>query len=193
MAYNIPWYIPGSYEFAQPTFERLATLENVVGVKWGCISVMHWAQMIRRFKERFNFIEQGGILSVGYRLGMVGFTDAVGAVAPRLSLKKVQLIQEKRFDELDELEIAKIDVTVDSPRISDGNYGGMGEGFTREDLRALGMEPGPVFPYQMPLSGYYVQNRRRMADALGLREWVDWDDSLFDELEVKVAEGAPAD
>ena len=191
VAYNLPWCIPGNYEFRQPIFERFATLENIVGVKWGSISIIHWARMIRRFKHRFNFIEQGGILSVGYRLGMVGFTDALGAVAPRLTLKKVQLIQEKRFDELDEMEIAKLDATVDTPRISDGDYSGMGEGFTREDLRALGMEPGPVFPYQMPLSEYYVQNKRRLVDVLDLRDWVDWDDSLFDRIESKTAEGTP--
>ena len=179
VAYNLPWCIPGGYEFTQPLFERFATLENMVGVKWGSISVMHWARMIRRFRHRFNFIEQGGILSVGYRLGIVGFTDALDAVAPRLTLKKVQLIQEERFDELDEMEIAKLDAAVDTPRISEGDYGGMGEGFTREDLRVLGMESGPILPYQMPLSDYYVQNKHRMADALDLKQWVDWDDKLF--------------
>ena len=93
VAYNLPWCIPGAYEFTQPLFERLATLENIVGIKWGCISIQHWAKMIRLFKHRFNFIEQGGILSVGFRLGIVGFTDTLGPVAPRLSLRKWELIR----------------------------------------------------------------------------------------------------
>ena len=195
VAYNLPWCIPGGYEFTQPLFERFATLENIVGIKWGCISVQHWARMIRLFKHRFNFIEQGGILSVGYRLGMVGFTDALGAVAPRLSLKKAELIREQRFDELDQMEIAKLDATVEDSRLQEAAYFGFGEGPTsREGLRALGMEQGPVFPYQAPLSEYYLSNNQRIVEALGLKEWVDWDQSLFDgvkgEVEVAVATSA---
>ena len=192
VAYNLPWCIPGGYEFDQAMFERFSTLENMVGVKWGSNSIMHWARMIRLFRHRFNFIEQGGILSVGYRLGMVGFTDALGAVAPRLTLEKVRLIKEKRFDELDRMEIAKIDANAAGDRVTDGDYPGMGEGFTREDLRALGMEPGPVFPYQTPLSEAYVRHHHRVAEALGLKDWVDWDDSLFDGLEAEAAPSGPA-
>ena len=191
VAYNLPWCIPGGYEFTQPTFERLATLENVVGIKWGSLSVAHWAQMIRLFKHRFNFIEQGGILSVGYRLGIVGFTDGVGAVAPRLSLHKARLLREGCFEEIDEMEIARLDAAIDTPRLSDGAYQGMGEGFTREELRVLGMEPGPVFPYQTPPTDAFIQNKHRMAEALGLQQWVDWDQSLFDEARVE-AEAATA-
>ena len=183
VAYNLPWCIPGAYEFTQPLFERLATLENVVGIKWGCISIQHWAKMIRLFKHRFNFIEQGGILSVGFRLGIVGFTDTLGPVAPRLSLRKWELIREKRFEELDEIEIAKLDATVADSRLDLATYSGMGEGPTsREPLRALGMETGPAFPYQDPLPDYWIQNNQRIADVTGLKEWVDWDQSIFDGL-----------
>lgn len=208
VAYNLPWCIPDGYEFTQPLFERFATLENIVGIKWGCVSIWHWAMMIRLFKHRFNFIEQGGLLSVGFRLGMVGFTDGLGAVAPRLSFKKWELIREKRFDELDEMEIARLDAQVADSRlqktgqpgatssnVSRSHYSGMGEGPpSRGQIRALGMEPGPVFPYQEPVSDHWIQNNRRIVEAMGLKEWVDWDPSLFDEIEsTPAAAGAPAD
>ena len=86
------------------------------GLKWGSFSVHHWASMIRLYKDRFNFIEQGGVLSVGYRLGMVGFIDTFGNVAPRYSLKKLELIWEKRWDDFDALELVRFDADANAAR-----------------------------------------------------------------------------
>ena len=182
IAYNLPWCMPNAFEFRQDLFERFVDLENMDGLKWGSLSVFHWAGMVRLFKDRFNFIEQGGMLSLGFRLGMVGFIDTLGNVAPRYSLKKCELIREKRFDELDQLELIRFDADLNSGRRADVGYPGMGEGPpARERLLLMGMDTGPYFPNQEPVSEGFRQGVLNSIEASGFMKWVDWDQSIFDE------------
>ena len=191
IAYNLPWCIPNGFEFRHNLFERFADLDNMDGLKWGSLSVSHWASMIRLYKDRFNFIEQGGMLSLGYKLGMVGFIDTLGNVAPRWSLKKLELIREKKFDEFDSLELARFDAEINAARdiivgtsdqpASSPVYSGMGEGPpARERLLAMGMDTGPYFPSQEPVSEEFRQALRNSIESSGFMEWVDWNQSLFD-------------
>ena len=181
IAYNLPWCMPNQFEFRQDLFERFVDLENIDGLKWGSLSMGHWAGMIRLFKDRFNFIEQGGMLSLGYRLGMVGFIDTLGNVAPRYSLKKWELIRERRFDEFDELELKRFDAELKSARRSDVGYPGMGEGPpARARLLAMGMDTGPYFPNQEPVSEAFRQSVAKSIETSGFMEWVDWDQSILD-------------
>ena len=192
IAYNLPWVMPNAYEFRPAIFERFADLENMDGLKWGSFSVHHWASMIRLYKDRFNFIEQGGILSVGYRLGMVGFIDTLGNVAPRYSLKKLELIREKRWDEFDALDLVRFDADANAARRAvvspdqaqkgaSGSYPGMGEGPpARARLEVMGMDTGPYFPSQEPVSDGFRKALKDSIDASGFMKWVDWDQSLFD-------------
>ena len=45
--------------------------------------------MIRLFSKNLNFISNGSVMSIGYKLGATGFTDFLVNVAPRLSLHKL--------------------------------------------------------------------------------------------------------
>ena len=203
IAYNLPWCMPNAFEFRQDIFEKFVDLENVDGLKWGSFSLFHWAGMIRLFKDRFNFIEQGGMLSMGYRLGMVGFIDTLGNVAPRYSLKRWELIREKRFDELDRLDLARFDaelnaarkpkVAVEGAQVQKGanaSYPGMGEGPpARTRLSALGMDTGPYFPHQEAVSEAFKQGVIDSIEASGFMEWVDWDQSIFDQVAAPVGAG----
>ena len=198
IAYNLPWCMPNAYEFRQGVMDRFVDLENLDGFKWGSFSVNHWASMIRIYKDRFNFIEQGGILSVGYRLGMVGFIDTSGNVAPRYSLKKMELIREKRWEEFDQLELVRVDADAQSTRdtvVSSETaqkgatiYSGMGEGPpARARLEEMGMYTGPYFPHQEPVPDAYRQGVRKSLEIGGFMSWVDWDQSIFDEAKSEVA------
>ena len=188
MAYNLPWCIPGGYNFTQSLFERFAGLEHLDGIKWGSPQTSHWANRVSLFKDTFSFIEQGGILGVGPRLGMRGFIDTMGNVAPRLSLKRWELLREKRFDELDEMQRVSLEATVAAVRPGEADYPGMGEGPpARFRLSTLGMETGPYFPAQAPLTESYKRATTKAIDASGVRDWVDWDQSIFDGLEAKAA------
>ena len=186
MAYNIPWAMPKpGFDYSQDLLERFTELENVVGVKWVSYDIKHYANMVVLFADKFNFINNGGIMSIGFRLGMKGFIDFQCNVAPRASLHKWKLIQERRFEELDELEIrTSIEPFIKVVNPEEQGWVGMGEGPTsRLRLQALGMDSGPYFPAQAPLSEAYTNGYLRAVEASGIREWVDWDQSLFDRLD----------
>ncbi len=190
IAYNLPWCMPNAFEFRHNLFERFTGLENIDGLKWGSLSLTHWAGMLRLFRHRFNFIEQGGMLALGYRLGMVGFIDTIGNAAPRYSLKRWELIREKRFEELDQLELVRFDAdlsgartltAVEAAKGLSANYSGMGEGPpARARLLAMGMDTGPHFPHQEPVSEAFTRSVAASIEASGFMKWVDWDQSIFD-------------
>jgi 4-hydroxy-tetrahydrodipicolinate synthase len=183
MAYNIPWAMPKpGFEFSARLLERLGELDNVVGVKWSSNDVMHYLRMLRLFSDRFNFIDNMMIFSLGFRLGMKGFINFHANVAPRLALKQWALLHEQKYDEFDQLWLKlNFDPFIKVVRPEEQAWVGVGEGPTsRLTLRALGMEAGPAFPAQAEPPAKYLETARRAIEASGLTEWVDWDQSLFD-------------
>jgi dihydrodipicolinate synthase/N-acetylneuraminate lyase len=183
MAYNIPWAMPKpGFELTAGLFERFAELDNVVGIKWASDDIRHYLRMLRLFADRFHFIDNLEIFSLGARLGMRGFIDFYANVAPRLSLKFWELLQDKRYDEFDQLWLkTRFDPFIKVVRPEEQAWVGVGEGPTsRLTLRALGMEAGPAFPAQSEPPGDYLERRRHALEASGILEWVDWDPSVFD-------------
>ena len=186
MCYNIPWAMPKpGFELTEPLIERLLTLENVEGIKWSSHDARHYVRMLRLFGDKVPFIDNmSGLMNLGPRLGIRGFIDFQCNVAPRLSLKKWELIQQKKWDELDEMELKmRIDPAIKLVSPEEASWVGMGEGPTsRLRLRAVGMNSGPEFPAQSPISEAYERGYIRSVEASGVKEWIDWDQSLFDEL-----------
>jgi 4-hydroxy-tetrahydrodipicolinate synthase len=183
MAYNTPWAMPQpGFDFTADLFERFADLENIVGVKWSSHDINHYARMLVLYKDRFNFIDNLRVFSLGARLGMVGFIEWWTNAAPRFGLKKWELMREKRFDEYDkliyEMQFLPFVKTVSPEEIK---WVGMGEGGpARLTLRLMGLESGPPFPSQARPSEDYVSVYRQAVEASGVLDWVDWDPSLFD-------------
>ena len=57
----------------------------------------------------------------------------------------------------------------------------MGEGPpARARLEVMGMDTGPYFPSQEPVSDGFRKALKDSIDASGFMKWVDWDQSLFD-------------
>jgi len=192
LAYNTPWAMPGAgFEYHESILERFLDLENIVGIKWSSFDIQHYVAMLRLFADKFNFINNGGIMSVGPRFGMRGFIDFQANVAPRFSLHRWALWQQQKWDELDEIETrVKMDPFIKVVHPEAQNWVGMGEGPTsRLRLRSLGMESGPEFPAQAPLTQAYIDDYQRGVDASGIMDWVDWDQSIFDGIEEGQAAG----
>ena len=183
MAYNIPWAMPEpGFDMTADLIERLADLDNVVGIKWASYDMQHYLRILRLFSERLSFIDNLEIFSLGARLGTRGFIDFYANVAPRLSLKLWRLLVEKKYDEYDEIWLRmRFDPFIKVVRPEERAWTGVGEGSTsRTALRALGMDAGPAFPAQAQQPPAYVEITRRAFEASGILEWVDWDQSIFD-------------
>lgn len=183
MAYNIPWAMPRpGFELSEQLMERFTTLENVVAVKWSSFDIQHYLRVLRLFAERLNFIDNMQIFSLGARLGMKGFISHEGNVAPKLELKRWEILKNGDYDEFDKQHLRmRFDpfLTVVNPEQQ--SWIGVGEGPTaRLALRSMGLDSGPPFPAQAQPSPEYTENVRHGFEASGLLEQVEWDQSIFD-------------
>ena len=179
MCYNSPWAMPQpGYELTPPLLERLCGLANVEGVKWSSYDMRNFVTCLRLFADELNFISNQPpfVLSIPIKLGMTGFIDSRGNVAPRLVLHIWDLWKNKRYDEYDALTLRmSIDPKLRIHMPEELHWRGMGEGpLARLDMEAAGLSMGPSFPAQQPLGEEFVRNFRESHDKSGLAEWVDW-------------------
>ena len=182
MNYNNFWVTPTpGYEITRSLMDRFIDLENVVGFKWSSAAVPHYLGILKLFANEFNFIDNAMMNSLGARHGMSGFVDFYGNVAPRLSLKKWELFGNGRYDELDDLLYGlhfdpEVKLGKGAPgfqSVADGVFGHL-------RWRLLGLDAGPNFPAQAQPSAGFVEHTRKVTEASGLKQWVDWDQSIFD-------------
>jgi len=179
MAYNAPWAMPKpGYELTPGILERLGKLPNVEGCKWSSHDMRNYVACLRLFAGEFNFINNQPpfVLSIPIKLGMTGFIDSRGIVAPRLVLHIWELWQQKRYDEYDDLALRMmVDPALRVHMPEEMQWRGMGEGpLARLGMECAGLQMGPSFPAQQPLSDTFVENFRQSYDSSGLAEWVDW-------------------
>ena len=181
MAYNTPWAMPGGYNFSRSLIERFTQIDNFAGIKWSTTRADDYISMIRHFGDRISFVSNGGVMSIGYQMGARGFTDFIVNVAPRLSLLRWQLVKEQRWTEFDELEVSMRYDPAFAVEPGDMSAPGMGEGpDARLRLSVLGMETGPHFPAQVGYPQSHIDAYKKTVDASGIRDWVDWDQSILD-------------
>ena len=183
IVYNSYWVMPApGYEYSPRLFERFAELENIVGVKWSASNINRYFAMPKMFGDRFNFIENMFVFSHGARFGMKGFIDMYGNAMPRLSLHLWNLLKTGRYEEFDGLfRKLKVEPFLRPGTPEETGWRSVGDGhFALMSLKLLGLDAGPAFPGQAPPPPAHVEHTRRMLEASGMMDWVDWDQSIFD-------------
>ena len=83
MTYNSFWVMPGGYSYSPSLFEKLADLDNVVGVKWTGASTEDYLGFQQMFGDRFALSENRQFFGMGARFGMKSRIDVMGNAAPR--------------------------------------------------------------------------------------------------------------
>jgi 4-hydroxy-tetrahydrodipicolinate synthase len=179
MCYNSPWAMPRpGYELTPSLFERLLELANVEGVKWSSYDIRNYVSCLRLFSEELNFINNQPpfVLSLPIKLGMTGFIDSHGNVAPRLVLHIWDLWKNKAYDEYDELMLRMhVDPSLRTHMPEELQWRGMGEGpVARLAMETTGLRMGPPFPAQQPLNKEFINDFKERFRKSGLAEWVDW-------------------
>ena len=173
MAYNTPWAMPSpGYEFSATLLTEFAKIDNIVGIKWASFDISHYVETVQQFSDHFHFIENMNALSLGARLGMKGFIEWWGNALPKYGLKKWELLKAKKWDEFDELILrTRVEPFRNIINPERAAWVGVGEGpRARFDLLCLGLETGPAFPCQAPLSQVYLEETQRAIKASGVLE-----------------------
>jgi len=180
--YNSFWVMPQpGYSFSRALFERFADLENIVGLKWSAPSIDQYVGMQQLYGDRFVFVENAPFFSQGSKYGMRAFVDVYGNVAPRLSLHRIDLIEQGKFDEYDalykQLWFEPVygpggDTPPANPMVADGPHALI-------LLKAMGLDAGPWFPGQASPSDAYIEHYNNLVVTSGAMDWVDWNQSIL--------------
>jgi 4-hydroxy-tetrahydrodipicolinate synthase len=181
MTYNSFWVMPGGYSYSPALFEKLAELDNVVGVKWTGTSTEDYLGFQQMFGDRFAMSENRQFFGMGARFGMKSRIDVMANAAPRLSLHQTNLTQEGRFDEVEALyRQINFDPVYKRGRVRAGAQMVADGPHARMLLRLMGLETGPSFPGQAEPSQAYVDFWKETIELSGVLDWVDWDQSILD-------------
>ncbi|MDH5441542.1 MAG: dihydrodipicolinate synthase family protein, partial [Candidatus Bathyarchaeota archaeon] len=101
MVYNTPWCAM-NYEIKPELMEKLAKLDNVVGVKWTSFDPVNLVTMPKQFSNRLNFIDNSTLISLAFQLGAKGYISLLGNVAPKAELYLLDLLESRRYEKFDQ-------------------------------------------------------------------------------------------
>ena len=94
MIYNSPWCV--GFEVRAPLMARLVELDNVIGAKWSSFDFGNFVDVLKKFADKINFIDNMGTV-LGHMLGMKGFISDWVNFNPELDLKLWELLKKKDY------------------------------------------------------------------------------------------------
>jgi len=148
MVYNTPWSAM-NFEIKPELMERLAQLDNVVGVKWTSFDPINFVNTLKQFSSKLNFIDNSTLTSLAFQLGAKGFISLLGNIAPKAELYLLNLLENQEYQKFDS-EYKKMHAWRDvMGSAEEMGYQGVGEGtITKAIFEAAGKHIGPPMPPQ---------------------------------------------
>jgi 4-hydroxy-tetrahydrodipicolinate synthase len=164
MVYNTPWCAM-NFEIKPKLMERLAELDNVVGVKWMSFDTINFITVLKQFSRRLNFIDNSMLTSLAFQLGAKGYISLLGNIAPKAELYLLSLLESKQYEKFDEEQKrlhAWREVLGSAEELG---YEGVGEGtITKAVLKAIGKDFGPPLPPQRSVSKETIEKIRELLE-----------------------------
>ena len=166
-AYNTPW--ASGFHMDSSFLDRLAGLDNVIGLKWYADSSREYVSVIRRYSRRFNIVNNyGGVMNADAFLhGVVGFVSQAANFAPRVNLRILALLRAKQFEAATELYMQSENLYYDA--LGDLHREGFsGEGnFIKACMPLVGLDCGPARLPQRRPSPWFADRMRQMIESVG--------------------------
>jgi dihydrodipicolinate synthase/N-acetylneuraminate lyase len=166
-AYDTPW--TSGFDMNRRFIERLATLQNVIGLKWYSANQKEWTMVIRDFSERFSILSNyfGTFNPTAFVLGARGYVSQAVNFSPRNSLKILAALRRGDY----------ADATARYLRV-DGEYyeavgrlfgeGYAGEGnFIKACMPLVGIDCGPARPPHRIPPTWFPEHMREVLTAAG--------------------------
>ena len=148
MVYNTPWCAM-NYEIKPELMEKLAELDNVVGVKWTSFDPINLVNMLKQFSSRLNFIDNSTLISLAFQLGAKGYISLLGNVTPKAELYLLNLLENRRYGKFDQ-EYKRLHAWREVlGSAEEMGFQGVGEGtITKAIFETVGRPIGPPLPPQ---------------------------------------------
>lgn len=169
MLYDQVWRAGLGTTIDQSLMERLATIPNVVSLKYGSPSQYYdYVAALQRFAGRFAFVDNslGFTSTMGYMHGAAGFISGPSSWWPEYELRYWDLLQQGNYVEADRLH-ANLGPYMQFHRGEE--FGGdsyyYGSAVIKACLEYVGLKGGPVRP---PFRALTAQQKQRVWDVLAL-------------------------
>ncbi len=162
--YPTPW--TSLFDMNEAFLERLAALENVIGLKWYSHNSAGAISAIRNYRDRFNIVSNlPGPLCASYFLhGVHGYVSQGANFMPRAHLSVLNHLRAKRYEEATELYMKSEWVYYDAMRECMA-HGLNGEGnFIKACMELIGIPCGPArLPLRRPPASFSDRVRTMLA------------------------------
>jgi len=167
--YPTPW--TSMFDMNEAYIERLAALENVIGLKWYSANPSVAVKIIRRFRDRFSIISNlPGPLSASWFIhGVHGYVSQGANFMPRTHLRILDGLRNKRFEEATELYMRSEQEYYSAMEtcIREGLNGEAN--FIKACMELIGYPCGPArLPLRRP-PDTFIDHMRTILAALGER------------------------
>jgi 4-hydroxy-tetrahydrodipicolinate synthase len=165
--YPTPW--TSGLDMDEKFVERLAALDNVIGLKWYSGNPMNYTNVIRRFRERFSIVSNfsGAFHSSSFILGVRGYVSQGANFLPRTHSRILGLLRGRQYEQATDLYLSSewiyYQAMVDAMR---EGYGGEGN-FIKACMPLVGIECGSARLPLRPLPAWFVERVRQMLEAVG--------------------------
>jgi len=166
-AYNTPW--TSGFDMDRKFVDRLAQLKNVVGLKWTNMDITEFVAILQNYKDRFSIISNfyGAFLASAFILGVQGYVSQVANFAPRTTLRILQALRVKHYEEATNLYMRSEDVYYQAVTELI-RQGVTGEGnFIKACMPLAGISCGPARLPLRPPSAWFIDRMRQSLEALG--------------------------
>jgi N-acetylneuraminate lyase len=168
-AYNTPW--TSSFDMDRHFLDRLASLKNIIGLKWYSANLSEFVHVLQNYQDRFSIISNlvGGFLASVFILGAKGYVSQGANFAPRTHLQILKLLRQKKYEEATRLYLRTEGVYYEAAREL-VRQGINGEGnFIKACMPLIGVPCGPARPPHRPPPAWFPERVRAAFESVGER------------------------
>jgi dihydrodipicolinate synthase/N-acetylneuraminate lyase len=166
-AYNTPW--TSSFDMDRHFLDRLASLKNIIGLKWYSANLSEFVHVLQNYQDRFSIISNlvGGFLASVFILGAKGYVSQGANFAPRIHLQILKLLRQRKYEEATSLYLRSEGVYYDAAREL-VRQGINGEGnFIKACMPLIGVPCGPARPPHRTPPAWFPERVRAALESVG--------------------------
>lgn len=145
--------------------DELASLRNVIGVKWCELDLHPFTSAFRRLGKKISFVSGYGeyLAPYTYMIGVKGFSSTIAGYAPKLSLELHQAGINRNWEKVKDISLRSFSLYDFAVRT------GAGIALTKEAMRIVGLVAG-VFrpPMHSPLTDEDRKELARILEEMGV-------------------------
>jgi len=166
-AYNTPW--TSGFDMDRKFIERLAGLDNVIGLKWYNGNPFEFVTVLQEFHSRFNIVSNfaGPLTASAFILGARGYVSQGANFAPRTHVAVLRALRRGDYETATKLYMSVEAVYYAGlAQLRKEGYNGEGN-FIKACMRVAGVSCGPARPPHREPPAWFAERMLEVLSAAG--------------------------